>query len=158
MRLRLDSPSITGVQPQPWRLVIQSWDTAHVQARFSSHDHHQSTRKWRVAENKTACLSRHSLSCSPVLLASSSIWKTFVQRAMENSPSDPNLTPALKAPDGMVSNLVDPPSEAYITIVVLSIFLIVTTPLVLIRLYTRHFITRHLWWDDCKLDDRFLNH
>lgn len=77
---------------------------------------------------------------------------------MEDSGPDPNLTPALKAPDGTVSNLVDPPSESYITIVVLSIFLVITTPLVLIRIYTRHFITQHLWWDDRKFGFEFLNH
>ncbi|MCJ1469750.1 hypothetical protein MMC07_008392 [Pseudocyphellaria aurata] len=67
---------------------------------------------------------------------------------MATPASDPNLTPALSAPSGLVSNLVDPPSRAYITITCMVIFLTLTTPIVFIRVYTRHFINRHLWWDD----------
>ncbi|MCJ1263282.1 hypothetical protein MMC22_003152 [Lobaria immixta] len=67
---------------------------------------------------------------------------------MSATASDPNLKPALKAPPGLISNLIDPPSSAYITITCLVIFLSLTTPIVFIRIYTRRFINQRLWWDD----------
>jgi hypothetical protein len=63
---------------------------------------------------------------------------------------DPNLTPAMTAPPGLVSNLIDPPSQGYVTIVVLTVSLVLTTVLVAERMYVRQYITRSLWWDDCK--------
>lgn len=63
---------------------------------------------------------------------------------------DPDNTPALKAPHGVTSNLINPPSEGDVTIIVMVVFLVCTTPFVLIRMYTRRFITRRMWWDDCK--------
>lgn len=56
----------------------------------------------------------------------------------------------MKPPPGMTSNFVDPPSQGYVTIIVMVISLSLATPLVLIRMYTRHFINQRLWWDDCK--------
>ena len=67
---------------------------------------------------------------------------------MSGAPSE--VTPALRAPPGMTSNLSNPSSEAYITIIVTVILIVITAPIVLLRLYTRCFINRRLWWDDCK--------
>ena len=61
---------------------------------------------------------------------------------------DPNITPAMKPPPGITPNLVDPASEAWITIMVVTLLLAFTTPFVLARMYTRHFINRRVWWDD----------
>ncbi|MCJ1251768.1 hypothetical protein MMC30_009006 [Trapelia coarctata] len=66
-----------------------------------------------------------------------------------SSPSlDPTVTPALAAPPGLTSNLVNPPSQAYITIVVQIVLLVLATPFVFIRLFTRFYVHHGLWWDD----------
>ncbi|KAL9125699.1 MAG: hypothetical protein Q9217_005144 [Psora testacea] len=62
--------------------------------------------------------------------------------------SDPSLTPAGKPPPELNSNLNDPPSNGYITIIVAAIVISLTTPFVLLRMYIRQFINRRLWWDD----------
>lgn len=68
-----------------------------------------------------------------------------------SSPSlDPNITPALAAPVGFTSNLVNPPSQAYVTIVVQTILLVLATPFVFVRLFTRFYVHHGLWWDDGK--------
>ncbi len=63
---------------------------------------------------------------------------------------DPYTTPALKWPHGVTPNLIDPPSQGYVCIIAMVIYLVVTTPFVAIRMYTRYFINRRVWWDDCK--------
>lgn len=63
---------------------------------------------------------------------------------------DPNLTPAGKPPPGVTSNLTNPPSQGYNIIVGMAVYLLLTTPIVLARMFTRHYINRHMWWDDCK--------
>ena len=68
---------------------------------------------------------------------------------MSSSPKDPNITPALKPPLGVTSNLINPPSKGYITIIVFVAYLGVSTPLVCLRMYVRRFINRKVWWDDC---------
>ena len=65
--------------------------------------------------------------------------------------SDPNTTPALKPPKGVTPNLIDPASQGYICIIVMIVYLVVTTPFVVIRVYTRRYINKRVWWDDCKL-------
>ncbi|KAL9612364.1 MAG: hypothetical protein Q9167_003051 [Letrouitia subvulpina] len=57
---------------------------------------------------------------------------------MASEASDPDLTPALKAPPGQTSNLVDPPSHGYVTIVVMVVYLALTTPIVLVLLLAIH--------------------
>ena len=47
--------------------------------------------------------------------------------------SDSNLKPAIKPPPGLTSNLVDPPSQGYVTITVMVVMLSFTTPIVAIR-------------------------
>lgn len=59
--------------------------------------------------------------------------------------------PAMKPPRGQTSNFVDPPSQSYVIIVSSVFFLVITTPFLILRIYTRKFINRRLWWDDCKL-------
>lgn len=68
---------------------------------------------------------------------------------MSSPPKDPNITPALKAPPGLTSNLINPPNKGYITIIVVVAYLGVTTPLLCLRMYVRRFINRKVWWDDC---------
>lgn len=63
---------------------------------------------------------------------------------------DPDLTPAGKPPPGVTSNLKNPPSEANIIVICMVVYLLISTPIVIARMYTRQFINRHLWWDDCK--------
>ncbi|KAI9747944.1 MAG: hypothetical protein M1815_003738 [Lichina confinis] len=58
------------------------------------------------------------------------------------------LKPALEPPPGVTPNFVDPPSRSYITVIVVTLGLVLTTPLFLLRMYTRYYINRRLWWDD----------
>lgn len=69
---------------------------------------------------------------------------------MSPSTPDPYTTPALKPPKGVTPNLIDPSSQGYVCIIAMVIYLVVTTPFVMIRMYTRRFINRRVWWDDCK--------
>ncbi|PHH59526.1 hypothetical protein CDD81_2888 [Ophiocordyceps australis] len=62
--------------------------------------------------------------------------------------SNPDLTPALAPPPGVISNLVDPPSQGYATIIAMVLYMVIATPCVAARLYTRARIHRKLWWDD----------
>lgn len=61
-----------------------------------------------------------------------------------------NLTPATQAPDGRVSNLIDPTGVGYritiTNIVCIVLFMIV----VVVRLFTRIFLNRSFGHDDCK--------
>ena len=71
--------------------------------------------------------------------------------SMSSISPDPNVTPALAAPPGFTSNLVNPPSQAYVTIVVQIVLLLLVTPFVFVRLFTRYYVLHGLWWDDGKL-------
>ncbi|CAD6590843.1 MAG: hypothetical protein ASARMPREDX12_004751 [Alectoria sarmentosa] len=62
--------------------------------------------------------------------------------------SDQYLRPAMEAPPGLHSNLIDPSSTDYLTIIVCVLILVLSTPFVALRLYTRQFITSQVWWDD----------
>lgn len=64
------------------------------------------------------------------------------------SQVDPNTTPAISAPAGQHSNLVDPPSINSPVIACSVLLLVLSTPWVAIRLYTRIQIKPKLWWDD----------
>lgn len=74
---------------------------------------------------------------------------------MASSTSDPYLTPAMEAPPGLHFNLIDPKSTDYSTFIIYVLVIVLSTPFVVVRLYTRKFITRLVWWDDrpCSLDD-----
>ncbi|MCJ1469736.1 hypothetical protein MMC07_008377 [Pseudocyphellaria aurata] len=67
---------------------------------------------------------------------------------MATPNSDPDLTPAGKPPPGVSTNLKNPPSDAYVIVICMVVYLLLTTPIVLARMYTRQFINRHVWWDD----------
>ncbi|MCJ1460422.1 hypothetical protein MMC28_010804 [Mycoblastus sanguinarius] len=77
---------------------------------------------------------------------------------MAASHSNPHLTPAMPAPPGQHSDLINPPSQKYPTIVCLVLAISLSAPFVGVRIYTRHYITRKLWWDDwtCLLGWMFL--
>ena len=60
-------------------------------------------------------------------------------------------TPAMKPPEGLLPNFVDPPTQDRSNIILHTICLILVTIFLGIRLYTRHFISHWLSWDDCKL-------
>lgn len=60
------------------------------------------------------------------------------------------FTPAATPPEGVLVNFENPPSNAPIIYIVMTTCLVIVTLLVAVRLYTRAFITKPLWWDDCK--------
>ena len=68
---------------------------------------------------------------------------------MTSFNSDPYTTPAMEAPSGFHSNLINPPSTNYSTIIICVLVIVLSTPFVIARLYTRKFITHQVWWDDC---------
>lgn len=70
--------------------------------------------------------------------------------AMATKTKDFALIPASTPPPSLTSNLIDPPSQGYLLIVVFVIYLVTTTPIVATRMYTRQFINQKLWWDDCE--------
>ncbi|KAI4142491.1 MAG: hypothetical protein LQ340_007327, partial [Diploschistes diacapsis] len=51
-------------------------------------------------------------------------------------------SPAEPPPPGLHSNLINPPSSTDISLVVLVLCIALTTPLVLLRIYTRAFMER----------------
>ena len=68
---------------------------------------------------------------------------------MASLTSDPYTTPAMKAPSGLESNLINPPSTHYSSIIICVLVTVLSTPFVIVRLYTRKFVTHQIWWDDC---------
>ncbi|KAL6712882.1 hypothetical protein ACLMJK_009594 [Lecanora helva] len=77
---------------------------------------------------------------------------------MATHNADLSIIPTIKAPPGLHSNLVDPPHQTLPTILGLILFIMVSAPFVALRMYTRRYITRKLWWDDwtCLLGWVFL--
>ncbi len=69
---------------------------------------------------------------------------------MATLSSDENLIPAMPVPPGHYSQLINPPSQNYPTIVCLVLAIVISALFVAVRLYTRQRVTRRLWWDDCK--------
>lgn len=60
-------------------------------------------------------------------------------------------TPAGKAPEGVTSNLIDPPTRKNVVLITLPILLSIAAIFVALRLYVNIFVTKHkLGWDDCK--------
>lgn len=59
--------------------------------------------------------------------------------------------PVVSPPPGVVPNFVDPPSFAYLPRIFIYICLPIMIIFLVLRLYTRFFITRNPGWDDCKL-------
>ncbi|KAL9041114.1 MAG: hypothetical protein Q9180_001495 [Flavoplaca navasiana] len=62
--------------------------------------------------------------------------------------SDLDMTSAIPPPSGQYLNLVDPPSIDTTIIACTALLLVLPTPLVLVRLYTRIRIKPKLWYDD----------
>ena len=58
--------------------------------------------------------------------------------------------PAAKPPAGVTPDFNNPPSLETSVIVVVVLCLAISSFFVAMRLYTRHFVLRKLWWDDCK--------
>ncbi|KAL8906327.1 MAG: hypothetical protein Q9207_002102 [Kuettlingeria erythrocarpa] len=67
---------------------------------------------------------------------------------MDPSEITPN-TPAMRPPPGVESNFVNPRSQETANIILHTICLVLTTLFLVMRLYTRHFISHWLGWDDC---------
>lgn len=72
--------------------------------------------------------------------------------------TDPNLTPAVSPPAGIKPNFVDPPRKDWIFISCCIVVIGVSTPWVLMRMYTRKFIKPSIWWDDSAFDPFVLAH
>ncbi|KAL8811929.1 MAG: hypothetical protein Q9223_007418 [Gallowayella weberi] len=62
--------------------------------------------------------------------------------------NDPKSTPAVVAPPGLKSNLVNPPSKDGVFIICCVLAIVLSTPWVLVRIYTRRRVSAKLWWDD----------
>lgn len=58
------------------------------------------------------------------------------------------IVPGVKPPAGQQSNFVDPPSKRGLIIAVAVLAITLSTSFLCLRLYTRRFINRKLWWDD----------
>lgn len=58
------------------------------------------------------------------------------------------MTPAIPPPPGQYSQLVNPPSMDTTIIACTALLLVLATPLVVVRLYTRIHIKPKLWYDD----------
>ena len=68
---------------------------------------------------------------------------------MATSNLDPYLIPAMEAPSGLHSNLINPPSTGYSTVVICVLVIVLSTPFVGLRWFTRKYINHQVWWDDC---------
>ena len=66
----------------------------------------------------------------------------------------PYLIPALKPPPGLSPDFEHPPTLRRRIIAASVIFPAIAACFVAIRIYTRAFITRALWWDDCTWNGR----
>ncbi|UPX19597.1 uncharacterized protein EKO05_0009855 [Ascochyta rabiei] len=62
--------------------------------------------------------------------------------------SDSSMVGAMPPPPGVVSNFNDPESIAHRVIVVSVLGAVITIPICLVRLYTKHRILRNFGWDD----------
>lgn len=58
--------------------------------------------------------------------------------------------PAYRPPPGIASNFKNPVTLAKPLIVVNVLFITLMISVVAIRIYTKHYIVRKLWWDDCE--------
>ena len=64
---------------------------------------------------------------------------------------------ALPPPPGDSANFVDPPTRTKSTIALHTVYLTVVTFCVVLRIYTRRFISHSLGWDDCETSLPFIN-
>jgi hypothetical protein len=63
---------------------------------------------------------------------------------------DPSRTPVMPPPPGVTPNFTDPYSLARQCLAINTIFLALACVFVILRFYTRAWITRRVGWDDCK--------
>lgn len=63
---------------------------------------------------------------------------------------DLSKIPLMQPPPGVTSNFINPPSLANVIIAVQAVFLTLMLGLVILRIYTRAYLTRSLGWDDCE--------
>lgn len=80
------------------------------------------------------------------MLGHSTVAEHFVRAAAVDLSQEPALTP----PDGVTSNLVDPPNQNALVITVVFLCLAISTFLVLIRAYAKLFILKTIRLEDCK--------
>jgi hypothetical protein len=69
---------------------------------------------------------------------------------MSSISPTPTITPGIAPPPGQQSNFIDPPSQASLATIVMAVYLALTTPLLIMRMYTRIYINKLVKWDDCK--------
>lgn len=62
----------------------------------------------------------------------------------------PDMVGAMPPPPGVVPDFVSPVSRAKMDTILHAICLAVVTVFLVLRIYTRKFISRWLSWDDCK--------
>ena len=60
----------------------------------------------------------------------------------------------MPAPARHHSQLISPPQHTYSTIICLVLAIVLSAPVVGVRMYTRQYISRKLWWDDCRFRGR----
>lgn len=60
----------------------------------------------------------------------------------------PDQRPALEPPPDLTPNFVDPPGDGRSIIAICAILLALTSVTLLLRMYTRCFVNRRVWWDD----------
>lgn len=58
--------------------------------------------------------------------------------------------PAMLPPEGVTPNFVDPYTLGPIFVIVSSVLITIMMIFVVVRIYTRIFINRKLYWDDCQ--------
>ena len=59
------------------------------------------------------------------------------------------IEPGMKPPGGVEPNFIDPPTQQRLIIAVAVLAISLSTIFVSLRVYTRRFVNRRLWWDDC---------
>ena len=84
----------------------------------------------------------------PSTLKLSSPLSSSVQPAM--APSSAAIVGLARPPPGVTPNFAHPESRGYRISITLIVCLVLCTGVVLLRLYTRYFITRMIGVDDCK--------
>ena len=57
--------------------------------------------------------------------------------------------PGMKPPTGVIPSFVDPPNQLVALQAVVSLCLIIATCCVVVRAYTRFYLTRSYGWEDC---------
>ena len=65
--------------------------------------------------------------------------------------TDLSKLPALAPPAGVVPNFIDPESRAYAVLVGSGVITAVTLIFVILRLYTKAFVTKAIGWEDGRI-------